>query len=630
MGIIYGSRLAECKQPYGACHAGMPVTMTIYPPRTLGVIGAQLYIHADQQEDRILPLEWIELDYEHAEDVYRITFEPEAPGLYWYSFCIQTIQGPRWIGRGHGGIGQLCDQVQNYFQLTVTDGNYTVPTWFGEGIAYNIFPDRFARTHLPATDNCRNDRVIHENWSDCPEYRPDNRGEIKNNDFFGGNFDGIREKLPYLKSLGVTTLYLNPIFEASSNHRYDTGDYMRPDPMLGTLQDFERLCTAAKEQGIRIMLDGVFSHTGNDSRYFNAKNYYPDSVGAYQSQDSRYYHWYKWKNWPNQYESWWGIYTLPEVDEMNPDYLHYIADGPDSVVRHWLRLGASAWRLDVADELPDEFIQHINTAAKSVHPDAMVLGEVWEDASNKISYGVRRRYFQGGELDSVMNYPLSDSLAAFLAGGSAEDFEESMEIIRENYPRDIFYNLMNIIGTHDTARALTVYGATPQDWQQSRDYRAQHRLSGEALRLAKCKLLIASTIQFTMPGTPCIYYGDEAGLQGFEDPFNRRTYPWGSEDPELLAHYRQLGHVRTHSEVIRRGELHFLQAEDTLLVYERRLGRDCVVVAVNRSEEVAQGITLELENAVNLMTDKQYHNHGSLSLTLPPLTVTLLGGTGNV
>ncbi len=438
-----------------------------------------------------------------------------------------------------------------------------------------------------------------------PTYLPDERGEIWNNDFFGGSLRGVISKLDYLESLNVRTLYFNPIFEAFSNHRYDTGDYKSIDPMMGTEEDFKALCDAAGQRGMRVVLDGVFSHNGYDSKYFNARGHY-DSVGAYQSKESPYYDWYDFSKWPDAYSSWWRIYTLPQVNEMNEKYLDYIIEGPDSVIRHWLEAGASGWRLDVADELPDEFIKKLNHAARETKPDALVIGEVWEDASNKISYGVRRRYFQGGELDSVMNYPLRDGIMAFLTGSPAEDFAEKMESLRENYPHDIFYNLMNIIGNHDTPRAITALSAAPGYWDASRDYRAHHWLSGDALEHAKRLLKMAAVIQFTMPGSPTIYYGDEAGQQGYEDPFNRRTYPWGREDTELLAFYRALCAIREDSSALNEGGISFALARGGVLIYERTTPEERVLVAVNRTTETRRYKITGTEQLTHMFSDEAY------------------------
>ena len=252
------------------------------------------------------------------------------------------------------------------------------------------------------------DRTIREDWGGQPYWRPNERGEVTNSDYFGGTLRGIEEKLPYLKSLHVTCLYLNPIFEAHSNHRYNTADYTKIDPVLGTEEDFQSLCAAAGRLGIRVMLDGVFSHTGSDSVYFNRQGRYPQP-GAYQSQQSPYFSWYHFISWPEKYHSWWGFETLPEVEETDNNYNKYI-NGRQGVVRKWLKKGASGWRLDVADELPDSFLDQLTEAAKEEKPDAVVLGEVWEDATTKESYGSRRRYLLGRQLDSVMNYPFRNAV----------------------------------------------------------------------------------------------------------------------------------------------------------------------------------------------------------------------------
>ncbi len=583
--LIFNARDEAYKRPYGAAEAGGTVVFCLYPERYHGVYEASLFIAEDgnDREQRRIPLQWRGL--EGCRDHYEGAYTVPRPGLYWYYFRVSTSHGVFYISRGYGSKGEMAAELSARFQLTAYDGAYKVPRWFGEGITYNIFPDRFRRTSVPPEDGYPAERHVHKNWGDVPDYRPDKRGEILNNDFFGGSLRGITEKLDYLASLRVSTLYLNPIFEAFSNHRYDTGDYKKIDPMLGTEEDFATLCAEAAERGIRVMLDGVFNHTGFDSRYFNGRGHYPGQ-GAHQSKDSPYFDWFDFQEWPDKYSSWWGIYTLPQVREDSPAYIDYIIEGEDSVIRHWLRLGASGWRLDVADELPDWFIQKIDAVVKEEKPDGLVLGEVWEDASNKVAYDERRRYFQGGELDSVMNYPLREAILAFVTGGTAEHFAERIETLRENYPHDIFYNLMNIIGTHDTPRILSVLGGEPDVWEMDRDYRAYHMLPPGVLEGAKRRLRLAAVLQFTMPGSPCIYYGDEAGMQGYEDPFNRRTYPWGKEDPEILSFYRMLCETRDGSAALRRGDLHFIRMDEGVLVYARCIGEECVIIAVNREGDM--------------------------------------------
>ena len=618
--------------------AGQTVTFSTYPKREHGTEHITLWVEEDGCAPQAYPMRWYGLA--GARDRYSVTFTPDHPGLYWYYFTIDTADGPRYCARGYGGRGEIIDALGDKYQLTVYDPAYQPPGWFGEGITYNIFPDRFCRDRLPVQPEGEGiaPRVLHENWDDIPAYRPDENGEILNNDFFGGTLRGVMQKLDYLESLRVTTIYFNPIFQAYSNHRYDTGDYKRIDPLFGCEEDFRELCREAAARGLRVVLDGVFNHTGFDSRYFNGRGRY-NSVGAHQSQESPYYRWFDFQQWPDQYGSWWGIYTLPQVREMDETYQDYIFENEDSVVRRWLRLGASGWRLDVADELPDEFIRRLNAAAKREKPDALIIGEVWEDASNKISYSERRKYFQGGELDSVMNYPLRDAILAFLNGGTAEHFAETMECIRENYPRAVFYNLMNIIGTHDTARALTLLGVSEEEWHMDRDSRAHYTLPMDRLETAKRKLKLAAVIQFTMPGSPTIYYGDEAGRQGFEDPFNRRTYPWGNEDVELIEFHKQLTAMRRRVHCIRMGSLKKLDAGHGYIAYARFDSEDCAVVLVNvRDEEIRLSVPvweagvdagakmkLEVSTADEAYMGEDYRvKYGRLHVTMPAKSACVL------
>lgn len=622
---MFHSRSLACKKPYGAAPAGEPVEFTVYPRREHSVSRLTLWVEEDGQQAAAYPMRWFGLV--GARDRYCASFTPPHSGLYWYWFTFDTADGPRFCARGYGGRSEVLDSMGDRYQLTVYDPSYQPPRWFGEGITYNIFPDRFCRDKAPEQPEGEGviPRVLHQNWDDIPVYLPDEHGEILNNDFFGGTLRGVYAKLDYLESLHVTTIYFNPIFQAYSNHRYDTGDYKRIDPLLGCEEDFRALCSEAARRGMRVVLDGVFNHTGYDSRYFNARGHY-DSVGAFQSKESPYFSWFDFRNWPNEYGSWWGIYTLPQVNETDGSYQNYIIEDEDSVVRRWLRLGASGWRLDVADELPDSFIQKLNAAARREKSDALIIGEVWEDASNKIAYSERRRYFQGGELDSVMNYPLRDAIFGFLNGGTAEHFAESMECIRENYPRDVFYNLMNVVGTHDTARALTLLGVTENEWKMDRNGRAHYQLPPDRLEIALRRLRMAAVIQFTMPGSPTIYYGDEAGQQGFEDPFNRRTYPWGHENQELLAFYRKLCEIRAEEQTLADGDLQFSDTTaGALLRYERTSGDSRLVIAVNRGHQYVE-TKVDALYALDLLSGEgfAYADPDGLIVSVPPETAYIL------
>ena len=543
-------------------------------------------------------------------DVFAVTLETgDYVGLVWYSFRLEGLDGRR--------------EELGPFQLTVYDGAEEVPAWFGEGVTYQIFPDRFRRTRVPDPTGMVGGRSVHTGWEEEPVYRPDRNGEVRNRDFFGGDLAGVREKLGYLRGLGVDTLYFCPIFEAPENHRYGTGDYEKIDPMLGTEADFRALCTDAHALGMRVVLDGVFNHQGFVSRYFNGDGSY-ESVGAVQSQDSPYYPWYHFSHWPDKYDSWWGIYSLPAVNEADSSYRRYIFGGADSIIRRWLAAGADGWRLDVADELPDDFIHGIHAAARQAKPEAVIIGEVWEDGSNKIAYGVRRRHILGGHCDGLMNYPFRTALLAYVSGGDADDFREAMETLRENYPPAAFYSAMNFLGTHDTPRILTLLGAdrTPD----TKAERASYRLLPRERAAGIAKLRLAALVLFTFPGSPMIYYGDEAGMEGFEDPLNRGTYPWGREDRDLLAWFTRLGALRNAYPALQSGTISWLYTAGPLLIFARQNGDQRLTTAVNASPD-SHTVTLLWEGAgpTDLLTgDTLPCSGGVLHLQLPPWGCRLL------
>ena len=405
----------------------------------------------------------------------------------------------------------------------------------------------------------------------------------------------------------MTCLYLSPIFEAYSNHKYDTGNYLCIDPMFGTEQDFRALCRKAQAYGIRVILDGVFNHTGSDSVYFNREGRYPQP-GAYQSPESPYYEWYRFSEYPDQYESWWGIDTMPQVEENHPEYQAFIC-GQEGVVRKWLRAGAAGWRLDVADELPDLFIEKLRKAALAEKKDCLLIGEVWEDASNKIAYGKRRHYFEGKQLDGVMNYPLRGAILEFLLHKNAQGLAETVESICENYPPQVVHCLMNGLGTHDTPRLLTMLSG--KKLPETREQQAEFMLDEETRARAEMRMRQAVLLQMFLPGVPCIYYGDEAGLQGCGDPFNRSCYPWKRENRRLLAWYRKLGKLRRALPVLEKGEYCTILAERGCYIFKRSDKNGALLVGVNLSE---QEIMLPLERYYeNLL-----NGHPSGVFHLPP------------
>ena len=612
METYFDPRDPRSKTPFGAAPCSTEVRFTLFDD---AFCGCELLVYREfAGAEDVCPLPPAEGGFSGA---YTAPGEGE---LCWYVFRLT-----RWDGTlsylGKNGLRPDRDGAERW-QLTVYEDTGT-PDWFGRGVTYQIFPDRFRRTGTPDVSGMVGRRWLHESWDDQPVFRPDEDGQITNRDFFGGSLAGITEKLDYLQSLSVTTLYLNPIFEAASNHRYDTADYRAIDPLLGDEETFRTLCREAHKRGMRVMLDGVFNHTGSRSRYFNADGFYPE-LGAAQSQDSPYYDWYSFHPWPTDYDAWWGVKTLPAVNEQRPAYRQFIFKGEDSVVRHWLRCGADGWRLDVADELPGDFIAGIRRAMEDEKPDAYLLGEVWEDGSNKIAYSQRRRYLLGRETHGLMNYPFRTALLRWLGGGDAADFRDSMETLRAHYPPAAFYGAMNFLGTHDTPRILTLLGA--DHVPAAKEERAAYALSPAQLARGKARLRLAGMLLYGFPGSPTLFYGDEAGMQGFEDPLNRGAFPWGREDAALLDFFRTLGRLRTQRLSLQEGSLAYVYAQGGGLVIAREHEGETTLIALNAGDET---LTLTLPWGASIASDALTGQQflvagGQLRVSLPPLDGLML------
>ncbi|MDD2233489.1 MAG: bifunctional glycogen debranching protein GlgX/4-alpha-glucanotransferase [Desulfitobacteriaceae bacterium] len=530
--------------------------------------------------------------------LYEVEYEaPVDPGLVWYYFVIRTGSRTFYYGNNSarlGGEGHLSQEEHPPgYQITVYHFS-KVPGWYKQGVMYQIFVDRFKKGQQ---NNCdpysRRNSLLHLHWEDTPVYIKDEKGNVTYWDFFGGNLAGVIEKLPYLKELGISIIYFNPIFESSSNHKYDTADYLRIDPAFGDEAIFTILVQKAKSFGISVILDGVFSHTGSDSIYFNKYGNYP-GLGAYQSTDSPYFNWYEFKQTCDIYECWWNIEALPEVKEMNPSYRHFIYGSENSVISKWMTKGIAGWRLDVADELPDEFIQELRMAVKDNNPEAVLIGEVWEDASHKESYGQLRQYFWGDELDATMNYPWRKMLLQFLLGqGDSALLHAQILSLYENYPRENFYAAMNLIGSHDKPRILTVLGEAPSERNLSENERRIYKLPPSARCLAVQRLKLLSLVQMTFPGVPCIYYGDEAGLEGYSDPYNRGTYPWGQEDREILDWYKKIIRLRAEYEILQSGDFQSFYYTSDVYGYKRRGKDEEITVLINRHPTQAKEVNFK-------------------------------------
>jgi len=564
---------------------------------------------------------------------------PENPALVRYWFAVW--QGDMRVYYGNnaeqtGGIGAEYTESPKPYQITVYRSEYHTPDWFKRGVMYQIFPDRFAKSDAYDNLGMRGD-IIKRQWGDMPYYKPSQfGGEYLSNDFFGGSIAGITEKLPYLADLGITIIYLNPIFEAYSNHKYDTGDYCKIDPMFGDEERFAHLCSAAAELGIRIILDGVFNHTGSDSIYFNKNGKYAET-GAYQSVDSPYYDWYKFENHPDKYECWWGIKTLPHIDETQPSYMDHILRGGDAVVKKWLKAGASGWRLDVVDELPEEFVQTLRREVKGENPDAVIIGEVWEDASNKEAYGELRHYLGGDELDSAMNYPLRAALINFTLGNiSGQEFYERVMCLCENYPKEAFFAMMNFLSSHDTLRILTAVSDAPNPAMMSKDAQAEISGSGDINPTAFRRLKLISEMQMYLPGAPCIYYGDEIGMQGYADPFCRQCFDWDKANGETNAWFKAAISARRESAAFVGGDFDMVYGEGRACGFVRYCAdevgeyEEFKLVMINADTEHSWFAWVELGRfGINELTfgdERMYSENGRFGITIPPCTVAVYDG----
>ena len=569
--VIFDSQNTEYKYPYGAVPCGKKITFKIEINKKAMLESVRLHILEDNKTNPNCPHR-VEYSMETLssknsnEDftIYSCTINsPETPNLLFYYFELKLKNGViKYYGNNYdelGGKGNIYDSFPKTYQITTYYPESKTPDWFKKSIIYQIFPDRFFNGNFDGkVNNPKRNSFIYGNWNDLPLYVKGENGDILRWDFFGGNLLGITKKLDYLKELGINLIYLNPIFKSRSNHRYDTGDYKEIDSMLGTEKDFKNLIFEANKRNINIILDGVFNHTGMDSKYFNACNTY-NTVGAYNSTNSPYYDWYTFHNFPNEYESWWGIKDLPCINELSKSFMDYIINSDDSVVNKWMKMGIKGWRLDVADELPSPFLKALRKKCLENNKESILLGEVWEDATNKISYNVRREYMSGEELDSVTNYPFRNYFLDFFAN-RLDSFKlvKLFEKMKENYPQENFYSLVNILGTHDVARIFTMTESITEIMKNiiynNNFYKDKIKVDKEVFKDSAINIFkLIVLMQMTFPGIPIIYYGDEVGLHGGTDPDNRRTFPWGNENKEIQNWYKSLINIRNKNEFLTTG-----------------------------------------------------------------------------
>ncbi len=583
--IKKNGRIEACHHRSAFAFSEKPV-FTLHLARKIGVCRARMALISDKTAKRTV-LDFYYTDTQGAVDTYELTLpldtlcENEPNGLFYFQIELLLGTEIRYLSSINNIDFSFAEDEKDIslFRLLVYADGYQTPKWAKNAVMYHIFVDRFATSgekYIPVREGA----VLNTDWEHgVPKYAPYPGAPLDNNEFFGGNLYGVAEKLDYLKDMGVNLLYLSPIFKAYSNHKYDTGNYMTVDEMFGGDEAFAYLLKQAKKRGIRVILDGVFNHTGDDSLYFNRYGRYPGHDGAYQKEDSPYHDWYCFEKFPDKYDSWWGIDILPKLNNNNPDTRNYFL-GENGVVRKYLKMGIAGWRLDVADELPSDFLTELRTAVKTESPDALVLGEVWENAADKIAYGYRREYLSGFQLDSVMNYPIKNAIIDYIKTADAEHFYHTVTDIYSSYPPEVSAVLMNLIGTHDTERILTVLGEKSAA-NLSNDRKATKHLSAGAREKAVHLLKIASLLQFTLPGMPSVFYGDEAGLEGYGDPFCRRPYPWGREDKRLIEHYKTLMHLKRDHAALHNASLDFASVGDGVIVFRRTSAKETLAIVCN-------------------------------------------------
>ena len=603
---------------FGAFSVEDTIRFKVGVPTGMGAQGVVLRINRDGENYWDIPLSLTSFLPDREEYSVELNLRHlcgPVPALFFYEFLL--LRGTRTL---------FTSSINNYdfelsyhsgskFTLLVHEDYFKAKEWFGSGVMYHIFVDRFAKGDIPAWH--RDDVTVNEDWyNGVPQYAKTQGDKLSNNMFFGGNLKGVEDKLDYLQDLGVKVIYLSPIFKAYSNHKYDTGDYMTVDEMFGGDDAFASLLEKASEKGMSIILDGVFNHTGDDSLYFNKYGKY-DSVGAYNDENSQYRDWYNFRGNPDDYESWWGIDIMPRLNQNNESCRNYFV-GEGGVVEKYTKMGIGGWRLDVADELPDEFLYQLRERVhKCSDGEGIVIGEVWENAAVKTAYGKRRNYFHGLQLDSVMNYPLRNGIIDFVTYGSAEMLYNVLIELYSSYPRCVSDSLMNILGTHDTERILTVLGDNYRP-DMPNDYLAIAYMTADEKKKAIDKLKMASVIQFTVYGIPSVFYGDEAGVEGYHDPFCRRAFPWGRENSELLEHYKRLGELRNIESAFDRGDFRVIDHRADALAYERSKNDSKVVVLANGGDN---DYSLELEGKwIDMLTYETFEN----IVTVPPFKARIM------
>lgn len=529
----------------------------------------------------------------------------EDAGVYYFCFTMLVQNAFKYIKYDWYKQSAVItnDEGLNFWKISV---GFDTPEWAKGAIMYHIFVDRFNRSKgrklVPMEG-----RTVHKSWDEMPDAFPDKNGDYT--DFYGGDIQGIIEKLDYIQSFGVTVLYLSPIVESISNHRYDTGDYEKVDPYAGTNDDLKQLCDECHRRGMHVILDAVFNHTGSDSKYFNKNNHY-NTVGAYQGPESPYYDWYQ-RTEQGYFDGWWGFDSLPKCNGYNPEWQNYIY-GEGGVIDKWFSLGIDGLRLDVADELTDEFIENIRVAVKRNNKDGFIIGEVWDDP-----VAINRGYIKSAKgMDTVMDYVIADAVMRYLKYGDTFVLEGRLKSILFHYPHETLNTLMNFVSTHDISRIINVLGSNHFDcsgehiWdlpkkpidKENRDWQLHNDvLTVEEYTKGKDLSKLYAVIMMFLPGIFSIFYGDEVGVTGIGNILCRKPFPWGSGDSELMDFYRELGQAYSQFEFLKNANTHLIRINQDELVFERYNSKSSLCIIINRTNRERELIVpREYQDSISL------------------------------
>ena len=535
----------------------------------------------------------IKMEYKNTKNnINYFTSEIDFTNVGIHYFCIKIIINNqlKWVKYNlRENKAEITESNLPYWTITVYDNDFKVPNWAKGKIMYHIMVDRFYKSENYNPPQMPN-RII-KKWGDIPNWQINSEEKYCNNEFFMGNLKGIEEKIEYIKELGVEIIYLSPICMSQSNHRYDVADYEKVDPYLGSNEDLKSLCDKAHKNGIKIVIDAVFNHTGNDSKYFNEYGNYK-TIGAFKSNKSKYYNWYK-KTQNGKFEYWWGFKNLPVCDGNNKGWQKFIY-GENGVIDKWFDLGIDGIRLDVADELTDDFIENVRVAVKRNKQDGFIIGEVWENAIIKEKDGNQRKYLLGKGLDSVMNYPFTNAILKYVRFGNAKFLIETLTEMMNQYPKEIIHCLMNSLSTHDITRAITTLCSdgiqnNKYNWvwdvPYSRNWQYEHDIiESDKYEMAKKLFKIATLIQYFLPGNPCIYYGDEIGMYGYKDPFNRKCFCWDKIDDDIHKFFVEIGKIKRENSFLENAEFNIIQADENILIFERYNKDNIMLIVKNRTE----------------------------------------------